>query len=71
MTLNVEDNETIVRYIIRHDADAILSWRVSLELIAVDFRTHTDREDFLDNCLTIVTVAYATNPRVRVSLVWT
>ena len=62
MTLNVEDNETIVRYIIRHDADVILSWRVSLEPIVMNFCTHTDREDFLDGCLTIVTVTYATTP---------
>ena len=70
MTYSVVEDETVVRYIIRHNADAIVSIRVSLEPIAVDYRMHTDWEDFIDGCLTVLMVAYATISGVRVSLVW-
>ena len=59
MTYDVVESETVVHYIIRHDFDAILSWKVLLEPIAVNFCTHTYREDFQDGCLTVVTVMYA------------
>ena len=70
-TYNVHGEETEILYFIRHnaDADANLFFRVSMELIAIGYRTHTERVDFLDGCLTVIAVIYKTTPGIRVSLV--
>ena len=48
-TYNVHGEETEILYFIRHDADADLSFRVSMEPIAIGYRTHTERVDILDS----------------------
>ena len=64
ITYSVVEDETVVHYIICHDADVIVSISVSLESIVVDYHMHTNREDFMDGCLTVMIVAYTTTPGV-------
>ena len=71
MTYDVVVEETEVHYFIRHDANAIVSLRVSSELIVVVYHMHTERQDFLDGCIMVMIVTYATKTGVRVSLIWT
>ena len=71
MTYSVDRQEKEVHFYIRHNVDAVLSFRVALEPIAVDYHTHTDREDFTDGCLMIITVMHVTTSGVCVSLTWT
>ena len=70
-TYDVYGEETEILYFIRHNTDADLSSRVSMEPIAIGYRTHTERVDFLDGCLTVIAVIYKTTLGIRVSLVWT
>ena len=70
-TYDVYGEETEILYFIRHDADAELSFRVSVVPIAIGYRTQTERVDFLDGCLTVIAVIYETTLGVWVSLVWT
>ena len=70
-TYDVEEDETKVLYFVRHDADAILSFRVSVEPMVIGYRTYTERIDFMNGCLTVFAVIHETAPDVRVSLVWT
>ena len=71
MTYEVDGLETEVHFFIWHDADTVLFFRVALEPIIVDYHTYTEKRDFIDNCLTVVTVTYAIPTGVRVSLTWT
>ena len=71
MTYEVDGLETKVHFFIRHDIDAVLSFKVALEPITVDYYTQTQRQDFTNSCLTVVTVTYAATTGVRVSLTWT
>ena len=70
MTYEVERAKIEIQHYVRHDVDAILSFRVALEPITVICHTHIERIDFFDGYLTIVTISYATTPGVRVSLTW-
>ena len=47
-TYEVDGPEIEVHFFIRHNADAVLSFRVVLELIAIDYHMHTERQDFAD-----------------------
>ena len=71
MTFEVDGAKIEVHYFICHDAEAILSFQVSLEPIMLEYHTHIERQDFLDGCLTLVTVMHATTLGVQVSLTWT
>ena len=61
----------MILYYIRHDPDAELSFGVSVDPIATDYRTSTIRNDFSDGCLTVIFVAYKTQIGVRVTMTWT
>ena len=69
-TYDMEEDETNVFYFIRYDADAILSFRVSVEPMVIRYRTYTERINFMDGCLTVFAVIHETAPDVRVLLVW-
>ena len=68
MTYEVDGLKTEVHFIIQHDTNVVLSFRVTLEMIAVDCHTHTKRQDFIDGCLMVVTVMHVTTTGVWVSL---
>ena len=59
-TLDIHGDETIVLYYIRYDPDAELSFRVSVDPLATDYRTSTIRNDFSDGYLTVISIAYET-----------
>ena len=67
-TLNVHGDKTMILYYIRHDPDAELSFRVSVDFIAIEYRTSTVRNNFSDGCLTVISVAYETQVGFQVTL---
>ena len=71
ITYDVDVSETEVHFFIHHDANAVLSLRVALKQIVVDYHTHMKRENFTDGCMTIISVTHVTTFGVRVSLSWT
>ena len=71
MTYEVDGLEIEVHFFIRHDVDTVLSFKVTLKSIVVDYHMHTEREDFADRCLTVITVTHVTTSGVQVSLTWT
>ena len=68
MTYDVIEDETVVHYFVQYNTNVVVSMRVCLEPIAIDFHTHTNWEDFLDGCMTIMIVTHLTTLGVRVSL---
>ena len=68
MTYDVDELETEVYFFIHHDVDAVLSFRVALNPIAVDYHIYTERQDFIDGCLMVITVTYTITIEVWVSL---
>ena len=42
MTYSVDGQETEVHFYICHDVDVVLSFKVALKPIAVDYHTHTN-----------------------------
>ena len=68
MTYEVDRPAVEVHFFIRHDADVVLSFRVVLDPIAVDYHTHIERQDFVDDCLIIIAMTYTTTKWVQVSL---
>ena len=61
----------MVLYYIRHDPDAELSFRVSVDPVTTDYRTSTIKNDFSDDCLRVISVTYETQVGVRVTMTWT
>ena len=70
-TLDVHGDEMMVLYYIRHELDGELSFRVSVDPIAIDYCTSTIRNDFSNDCLTVIFVAYETQVGVRITMTWT
>ena len=70
-SLDIHGDETQILYYIRHDLDAELSFRVVIDSIAIEYRTHTIGIDFSDGCLIVIYVTYETQIEVRVSLTLT
>ena len=70
-SLDVYGDETMVLYYIRHDPDVELSFRVSVDPIATDYCTSTIRNNFSDGCLTVISIAYEIQARVRITMTWT
>ena len=67
-TLNLHGEDTEIVYYILNDEDADLSFQISIELIAIKYRTCTQSFEFADGYLTTITVFYETTPNVRVTL---
>ena len=62
--------ETQVRYVVSHDADADLEFKVTVPSIGVDARISAVREEHDDSVHSIFRVTYATDIDVEVSLTW-
>ena len=59
-TLDVLAEKTKIMYFIRHDPDADLSFRISVDPIATECRTSTTTSNFMDGYLTVIFVAFET-----------
>ena len=68
MTYEVSEIETRVKYVICHDIDAELAFRVVVEPIRVDVRISVVIEEYMDSVCTIIRVTYDTSTGVQVSL---
>ena len=62
--------ETQVRYVVSHDADIDLEFKVTVLPIGVDARISAVREEHDDSVHSIFHVTYATDIDVEVSLTW-
>ena len=66
----VTSAETSVRYVVCHDADVELVFKVTVVPIGVDARVSSVREEHEDNVYSIFRVTYATSLDVEVTLTW-
>ena len=62
--------ETTVRYIVCHDADAEVAFKVSVVPIGADARISSAREEHEDIVHSIFHVTYAISLEVEVTLTW-
>ena len=70
MVYEVTPAETLVRYIICHDMDAELVFKVTVLPIGADARVSVVREEHEDSVCTIFHIYYATSLDVQVILAW-
>ena len=70
MVYEVSAAETQVRYVVSHDADADLVFKVTVLPIGADARIFSVREEHEDNVYSIFRITYATALDVEVSLTW-
>ena len=70
MVYEVTAIETLVRYIIYHDIEAELVFKVTVLPIGGDAHVLSVREKHLDNVCTIFRVYYVTSLDVQVTLTW-
>ena len=70
MVYEVLPAETSVRYVICHDADAELVFKVTVLPIGADARISSVREEHEDIVYSIFRITYATALDVEVSLTW-
>ena len=70
MVYEVTGTETSIRYVISHDADAELAFKVSVVPIGADMRVSAVREEREDSLHTIFRVTHATSLDVQVTLFW-
>ena len=62
--------EILVRYIVCHDIDAELVFKIMVLPIGTDARVSFVREEHLDSVCTIFRVYYATSLDVQITLTW-
>ena len=70
MVYEVSAAETTVRYVVCHDADADLVFKVSVVPIGADARISSVREEHEDSVHSIFHVTYATWLEVEVTFTW-
>ena len=70
MVYEVSVAETTVRYVICHDADAEVAFKIFVVPIGADARISSAREEHEDNVHSIFRVTYATLLEVEVTLTW-
>ena len=70
MVYEITPEETQVRYVVYHDADAELVFKVTVILIGADARVSSVREEHEDSVYSIFCVTYATSLDVEVTLTW-
>ena len=70
MVYEVSAAETSVRFVVCHDADADLVFKVSVVPIGADARVSSMREEHEDSVHSIFRVNYATSLDVEVTLTW-
>ena len=70
MLYEVTPAETSVRYVVCHDADAELVFKVTVVLIGADARVSSVREVHEDRFYSIFCITYATTLDVEVTLTW-
>ena len=70
-TLDVLEEEIEIVYYIRHNPNAVSSFQVTTEPIALQYRTRTRRFENMDGYLTVIIVFYETDPDIQVTLSWT
>ena len=70
MVYKVTPAETQVRYIMCHDADAELVFKVTVVPIGADARVSSVREEHKDSVYSIFCITYATSLDVEVTLTW-
>ena len=70
MVYEVSAAETSVRFVVCHDADADLVFKVSVVPIGADARVSSVREEHEDSVHSIFRVTYATSLEVEVTLTW-
>ena len=70
MVYEVSTAQTQVRYVVSHDSDADLGFKVTVLLIGADARISSMREEHEDSVYSIFRITYATALDVEVSLTW-
>ena len=70
MVNEVSAAETTVRYVICHDVDVDVVFKVSIVPIGADVRISSVQEEHEDNVHLIFRVTYATSLEVEVTLTW-
>ena len=70
MVYEVAAAETTVRYVVCHDADADVVFKISVVPIGADARISSVREEHEDSVHSIFRVTYATSLEVEVTLTW-
>ena len=70
MVYEVSAAETTVRYVVCHDADAEVAFKISVVPIGADARISSAREEHEDSIHSIFRVTYATSLEVKVTLIW-
>ena len=70
MVYEITEAETLVRYIVHHDTDAELVFRIIVQPIVVKVSLSTIREEHLDGIYTTFRVLYTTSTNVQVTLSW-
>ena len=70
MVYTVTPTETLVRYIVCHDADAELVFKVTVLPMGADARVTSMREEHEDSVCTIFHVYYTTSLDIQVTLIW-
>ena len=70
MVYEVTPAETLVRYIVCHDADAELMFKVTVLPIGADARVSAKREEHEDSVYSIFSIYYSTSLDVQVTLAW-
>ena len=66
----VSPAETQVRYVVCHDADTELVFKVTVMPIGADARVSSVREEHEDSIYSIFRVTYTTSLDVEVTLTW-
>ena len=70
MIYEVTVAETLVKYVVYHNVDAELIFRVAIDLIGTSVRLSVIREEHLNSIYTIFRVFYETTIDVHVTLTW-
>ena len=70
MVYEISAAETQVRYVVSHDADADLVFKVTVLPIGADARISSVREEHEDSVYSIFCITFATALDVEVSLTW-
>ena len=70
MVYEVSAAETQVRYVVSHDADADLVFKVMVLPLGVDARISSVHEEHEDSVYSIFRITYAIALDVKVSLTW-
>ena len=70
MVYEITEAETLVRYIVHHDTDAELMFRIMVQPIGAEVSLSAIREEHLDSICMTFRVLYATSTDVVVTLSW-